>query len=267
MVDQLRNPTKCIAWRRAGVANTLGLVVWLCLTTASPLFAQMPSTHYRHHGDMSPGAIGSWQLQRGGPLPGYFQPVEIRAPEGARIWLSAAGQYVEPHAATVKAGFLIGSVYRMRITNIPFNEGLELYPTIEVIDRLYPPPGQATRFPIPIELTLEDIELALDGRYVVRVIYLEDPVMALPVAQTADEQTWMDAGPGNDPLRMADELGRPVAILRMGARLPLNAADEGLAAHAAPWIRYGTAPGIERVPSPPSDTGPSFPHDRGERAE
>ena len=122
MVDLLRNPTRCAAWRRAGVASTLGFVVWACLATASPLLAQTTGLHYRHHGDMSPGAIGSWQLQRGGPLPGYFQPVEIRAPQSARIWLGVDGHYVEPDAAAVKAGLLIGSVYRLRITNIPFTK-------------------------------------------------------------------------------------------------------------------------------------------------
>ena len=119
-----------------------------------------------------------------------------------------------------------------------------------MIDRLYPPPGQALRFPIPIELTLEDLELALDGRYVVRVIYLEDPRLALPVAQPADEPLWMDAGPGNDPLRMADELGRPVAILRLGGRLPLTAGDATLVGHNAPLIRYPTTPQIEQLPPP-----------------
>lgn len=267
MVDKLRNPMACLAGPRAGVANTLGLVVWLCLGTASTLFAQTPGVHYRHHGDMSPGAIGSWQLQRGGPLPGYFQPVEVRAPEGARIWLSADGQYIEPETASVKAGLLIGSVYRLRVTNIPYHEGMELYPTIEVIDRLYPPPGQAARFPIPIELTLEDMELALDGRYVVRVVYLEDPRLALPIAQASDQQIWMDAGPGNDPLRMADELGRPVAILRMGGRVPLDTNDVTCVGQPAPLIYYRATPPVEEVPRPSSDLLQLLPSTRDQQGE
>ena len=80
---------------------------------------------------------------------------------------------------------LIGSVYRLRVTNIPLQEGLEVFPTIEVIDRLYPPVGQEFRFPIPIELTQEELEMALDGKFVTRVIYLEEPDAALPVAAEA----------------------------------------------------------------------------------
>ena len=42
------------------------------------------------------------------------------------------------------------------------------------------------------------------------------------------EQDWFDARPGEDPLQVADTLGRPMAILRMGARIPENAARPSL---------------------------------------
>ena len=46
------------------------------------------------------------------------------------------------------------------------------------------------------------------------------PRPALPVSGDPQSQDWFEAGPGRDPLAMADVLGRPVAILRMGAILP-----------------------------------------------
>ena len=72
-------------------------------------------------------------------------------------------------------GMQIGYVYRLQVTNIPNNDGVDIYPTIELVDRLYPPPGLALRFPIPIELTQEELQLAADGAFVTRVIYVEDP--------------------------------------------------------------------------------------------
>ena len=97
----------------------------------------------------------------------------------------------------------------------------EIFPTVELIDRLYPPPGLALRFPIPIELTQDELELAARGAFVTRVIYVEDPQQALPVAQRRDsEQPWIEAPPGEDPLVTADRFGRPVAILRIGGRVP-----------------------------------------------
>ena len=88
-----------------------------------------------------------------------------------------------------------------------------------MIDRLYPPLGQERRFPIPVDITKEELELALSGRFVTRVIYLEDPQHALPVAEQPDEQTYFQIPPGDNPLDVADRLGRPMAILRLGGSL------------------------------------------------
>ena len=179
------------------------------LGAAATLPAQQPNVHYLHHGVMPPGAIGSMQLQRGGPLPGFYQPVEIKAPPGALISLAVAQQFDESQPAPRKAGLLIGAVYRLRVTNIRLAEGLEVFPTIEVIDRLYPPPGQECRFAIPIELTEEDLKLAIEGKFVTRVIFLEDPRHALPARENPQVQNWFEAAPGQDPLAVADGLGRP----------------------------------------------------------
>jgi hypothetical protein len=220
MVHKLRCPAseELLSGRR--VASRIALVVLWFLVTASMLSAQEPQVHYLHQGVMPPGAIGGWQLQRGGPLLGYFQPVEIKAPSGALVSLVSSGEFDDPRAAPRTAGMLIGQVYRLRVTNIPLYPGLELFPTIEVIDRTYPPQGEERRFAIPIELTRQDLELARQGKFVTRVIYLEDPNRALPVHFDPGVDNRFDAAPGQDPLALADELGRPVAILRLGGRLP-----------------------------------------------
>ena len=196
------------------------MVMLACCWSAGLLPAQEPGVHYLHHGVMPPGAIGSQQLQRGGPLPGFFQPVEIKAPPGVLVSLAENGAFGQAEPAPVRAGMLIGQVYRFRATNIPLHPGLEVFPTIEVIDRLYTPRGQEVRFAVPVELTTEDLLLASDGKFVTRVIYLEDPRQALPIQEDPQTQNWFEAAPGRDPLAMADRLGRPVAILRLGARLP-----------------------------------------------
>lgn len=134
--------------------------------------------------------------------------------------MAVAGDFDAPQVTPLRIGLLIAPVYRIKVSNLPGREGEEVFPTIELIDRLYPPRGQERRFPVPIELTEEDLQLALDGKYVTRVIYLEDPAMALPIAQRADQQEWFDAGPGVNPVQEADRWGRPLAILRMGGRVP-----------------------------------------------
>jgi hypothetical protein len=240
----------------ARIAGTLIVAVLAWSVPVEVLQAEAPPVHYNHAGIMPPGAIGSQQLLRGGPLPGYFQPVEIKAPPGALISTAASGQFENPQLAPMKAGMLIGSVYRLRITSIPRQEGLEVYPTIEVIDRLYPPVGQEFRFPILIDLTQDELELALDGKFVTRVIYLEEPEAALSVAQKPDDQTCFEVADGENPLEVADSLGRPMAILRMGGRLPdVGGADDSFLYGSPPMLqwkpsaRQGTTSGPEPLAS------------------
>ena len=227
MVHRHRGSISCRAVVRPQAAGKWLALVTVLLAGGSIAPAQQPPVHYEHAGMMPPGAIGSRQLERGGPLPGYFQPVEIVGPLGSSVSLAVEDQFTSPSPAPLKAGMLIGSVYRIRISGIPRHEGEEVFPTIELVNRLYPPPGQELRYPVPIELTLEDLELAMEGRFVTRVIYLEDPKLALPAATDKDHQQWFEAGPHDDPLAVADRLGRPMAILRIGGRVPTNSEQPG----------------------------------------
>ncbi len=181
---------------------------------------QRGPVHYFQSGRMPPGVVGNAQLLTGGQLRGYFQPVQLRGPKGSRVSLAVDGLFEKPQADPVLAGMLIGQVYRVKVTRIPRNEGLEVFPSIEVINRLHPPPGLESRFPIPVQFTLEELEMALAGRLVTRVIYLEDPDTALPVQDRPDWQRYHEVRATDNALQVADRLGRPVAIMRMGSRTP-----------------------------------------------
>lgn len=213
--------------------NILRAVLVAAMCGASAL-AQQPPVHWLHQGAMPPGAIGHQRLLRGGPLSGFCQPVEVRAPGGARIAPAAGSGFGQGQVDKLLVGLAIGPVYRFKVTEIPEYPGLELFPTIEVVDRLYPPPGQALKFPIPVELTLNELLDAADGKFITRVIYLEDPDLATPVAQAADEQPWIEARPGEDPLIVADGLGRTMAILRLGGRVPDGAQPDAAFLYGAP---------------------------------
>ncbi|MBN2023709.1 MAG: hypothetical protein JW809_13060 [Pirellulales bacterium] len=245
----------------------MAVLVLGCLCLAQMAQAQQPEVHYLHQGVMPPGAIGGLQLQRGGPLHGFFQPVEIKAPTGASVSLASDGQFQPSAPAPLRVGLLIGQVYRLRVTNIPLAPGLEVFPTIEVIDRLYAPADQTWRFAIAIELTAEDLRLAADGKFVTRVIYLEDPFRAVPIAEDTHGQPWFEAKPGDDPLAVADGLGRPVAILRIGARVPESGqgSDEQFLFGCPPFEADPIPPAL---PAPPSGAAaPPCPAPTGEVAK
>jgi len=225
----------------------LAMVCWSVLV--APLaHAQNPGVHYQHQGILPPGAIGRMRLQQGGPLSGYYQPVKIRTPDGVLIAPAARGTFLQPQDEALLMGLHIGSVYRFKVTRIPKYEGFEVYPSLEVIDRLYPPSGQKWRFPIPIDITQSELELAINGKYVTRVIYLENPNNALPLRQNPDEIQWFEASPSENPLEVADRLGRPVAILRIGGRLPgSEGASDAFLFGSPGWTRPRTSVKTEEV--------------------
>lgn len=185
-------------------------------------------------------------------MSGYCQPVEIRAPKGARIAPAAGTGFTETEESHLLVGLAIGPVYRFRVTDIPEHPGVEVFPTVEMVDRLYPPPGQALRFPVPVELTLNELLMAADGRFVTRIIYVEDPQLALPVSEKPDSETrWFEVRPGEDPLVTADGLGRPIAILRMGGRVPEAEQADAAFAYGAPEPMIYERPQPAQNPSRP----------------
>src|SRR4051812_37112231 len=122
-VQKLRNQALCLE----RVAKVVIVVITTGLGSAARLPAAEPPVHYNHAGIMPPGAIGQAQLLRGGPLPGYFQPVEIRVPRGATISTAVSGAFEAPQRGPLLAGMLIGAVYRLRVTGIPNEPGAEVF--------------------------------------------------------------------------------------------------------------------------------------------
>jgi hypothetical protein len=232
-----------------GFAALAALLVCAAAAHAQP----QPPVHYPYRADQPPGTIALSQLGRGGPLPGYFQPVELYCPEGGHVSLEMEGAFEDSQTSRVRAGMLIGPVYRAKVTNIPKHAGEEVYPTVEVINRLYPPPGHEAKFPIPIHITQEELELALAGHFITRVVYLEDRATALPQREEPKFQRYFEVHPRQDPLLVADELGRPMAILRMGSRVP--DASGAMTGHGSPpLIRYELP---EDLPEAPPQAAPA----------
>jgi hypothetical protein len=239
-------------------------VALICIITvfALPTAAQEPSSphsrHFRDSGLHPPGQVGQGLLSRGGPIPGYFQPIEVRAPQGVQLAFVANGHFGPSLLAPTKAGMLIGAVYRMKITNIPGLAGVEVFPSIEVINRIYPPRGLEAKFAIPIHMSQREIEMAVQGSFVTRVIYLEDPTNALPVDEPIDRQSTLDIGYNEDPLHVADQLGRPVAILRIGSRIPQLNAQTGRFMFSSPPIQIIATPLLPAANTNASTTPAGF---------
>ena len=202
--------------------------------------AQQPVRHELIRGDMPPGQAAHFFQQADPSLIGKLQPVQLVAPADTTIEVGdAASSFGQAQASQMTVAMGIGYVYRFKLSSLPLPDtaGQTLYPSIEVIGKLSPPRGLANDFPIQVVVTREDIEIALAGRMVTRVIYLEDSRTEMPHLHTATRQPSMDVLRGQDPLRAAQQLGRPMAILPDG----LASADAGRSCRVVYFWHRGSA--------------------------
>ena len=166
------------------------------------------------------GVAGEWAGLQPGFVPA-IQPVrvEVDSQGGQIAYYSGPEGAPTTLEAPAVAGLCVGHVYRLKISDLKDFPGVELYPTVELVDRLHPPRGREVEFAIPIIVTAEEISAALDGRLVTKVIYLEQPNREIPVRSTTASRVRL-ARPRDSALALADEAGRPLVILRLGCRRP-----------------------------------------------
>lgn len=202
-----------------------------------------------------PGKIAAWTLAtRRNPAP-YPQPVLVELPTtGTVAFYGGATDPVLEVAAPASAALLTGAVYRLRISDMPEYPGVELYPTVELLDRLHPPLGRAPDFPVPIALTEAEITAALDGRLVTKVVYLEQPQVAVP-ALAVETLPVRTLDPRENALAEADRAGRPMAVIRLGGRVPDPERPEpGFFGHKVP---VGVIPAPRRRLAAPLQDNPT----------
>lgn len=160
-------------------------------------------------------------------IPPQVQVVRFQAPEGVQIEVLGPSPEPIPVPADAVAaqglfGLRVGVGYRLRLANLPHRPGAELFPVIEVVGHLHRPNGMDPfRFPIRVGFGEDDIVDAVDrGRLVTRIVYLEDPEQALPIALPKGEIPLVSLSPAEEPLKVAAALGRVMAIVRLGGRRP-----------------------------------------------
>ena len=200
-------------WWMFLVAFLLGLLL------QEAVFAQNP--HRLSNGNLPPGKASEIALRANPKMFGHVQAVKIATPGDALVSFWDGNGYATANFQGPTFGMTLGPVYRIKITNIPRHAGKEIYPSVELLSRLHPPKGKEFEFPIPVVITQDDLDLAISGKMVTKVVYLEDPDTALPFQQIGDRQRNTDITGYEDTLHTAERLGRPMAIVRLGSRQPL----------------------------------------------
>ncbi|MBQ2683949.1 MAG: hypothetical protein IJG02_08735 [Thermoguttaceae bacterium] len=196
-----------------------GWLVFALVLFAGTALAQTSGGRFLGEGEVAGAlAAGSRMRQKGD---GYLQPMKFILPQGAIAAIASENGFLENRSMPDLFALRPGDVYRFKIFNIPFHEGAELFPSVEVLNRTFPPEGKALDFPVQLLLTQEDLEFALDGQFVTRVVFLENIKDALPADSSfSDEGLSIDVPTGLSPVSVAETRGTVMAIIRVGSRLP-----------------------------------------------
>ena len=193
----------------------------VALTSLTSVQAQGKSGKYYPLDHRKPvGEAGRWQAVIQPGIQHYVQPVQIKLPTTGEVSFYQGGTAAPAQEAPAQAGMQVGYAYRVRVANIPEYPGLEIYPTIELLGRLHPPAELKDKYPVPIEITPEEIEAVMNDQMVTKVIYLEQPQLAQPTRQVGGQMHNESLDTEVNLLEAADQRGRPIAILRIGGRIP-----------------------------------------------
>lgn len=186
--------------------------------------------------NMPPGAIAYRRQLIEPSLETFSQPVKVVVPDGVNVQVWNQGGFGQSGAQDLLVGMRIGPVYRLKVSSLVRGITQDIYPSIELVDRLYPPDGLRLKHPIKIVIDPADVENALNGKLVNKVIYLENPKTALPYRQAADDQPFFDVPFSADAYEVAESMGRPMAILRIGSRHPIPTGNNGGFAFYSPPV-------------------------------
>ena len=167
------------------------------------------------------GEVGRWSAAIRPAIANYVQPVQVQLPtKGDISFYQGGSRSVVDLPSPAQAGMQVGHAYRIKISNLPNHPDVELYPTIELIGRLHPPIELKEKYPVPIQITEEEIEAAINDQMITKVIYIEQPQLARAAHQIDGRMHVEALDTEVNLLEAADMRGRPIAILRLGGRVP-----------------------------------------------
>ena len=210
------------------------LSVIAALGLAAPSFGGEPA--FRHN--MPPAArLAEPGPMVGGPGPGVLTPETIpvpgygagvptpttqilfNQPQSMKISYDVVGDGSFTSDCLIVPGrleFAQGGIYRLKLTDVSGREGVELYPTVEVGHSNPRTAAYLAHNAISIQFTEEDLDQALSGNFVTKVIYLPDPEFQGEVISGIDTLVSTRLEPGLDPIIEADRRGSILAIVRLG---------------------------------------------------
>lgn len=152
-------------------------------------------------------------------LPAPLMYLRFSGPPGTKIIVYRGFDAGQTIALPATLGFRPGYAYRLAVVDVPGLRGQAFYPSLEIRGSLaYSPKLKHADFPAHINFTEGELQRIALGAFVKKVICLERPDMAYPVATKPNEPLEIPVPAGRDPYLEAAERGQPLVVLQMGQR-------------------------------------------------
>lgn len=144
--------------------------------------------------------------------------VRFAGPEGMQVFVSQGeigGRDATPLTAPAKHNFHPGR-HVLKLAAIPGRPGVQLFPSLEILQ-----PGPDTvefldHTQISIQVTEEDLDQALGGNFVTKVVFLPAPEFQELTLAGVETLVSTRVDPGVDPVKEADRRGTILAVFRLG---------------------------------------------------
>ena len=165
-------------------------------------------------------------------------------PDGMQVrWdVSMSGGFdSEPMVTPGRYDFPQGAIYRLKLTDIPGREGIELYPSLEVAPVTPRTAAYLAHNAVPFQLTEEDLDQVTTGNFVTKVVYLPDAEYQELAVAGVETLVSTRLDPGVDPGVEADRRGSIQALIRIGNKDLESSAAGAMAAGGGGIAGAGTA--------------------------
>ncbi len=145
--------------------------------------------------------------------------VRFAGPDGMKVTLFTGGGRKQTLVAPFMVGLRPGYKYRIEVSNMPNHPGLVIHPTLEVRGSLRGGPKVPPQeYPVTIRFQEDDFDRVERGSYLTKVVVLEDPHRAEPIATRPENPIQLEAPLGVDPMQMGLKRGAPIMLVQMGQR-------------------------------------------------
>lgn len=132
-------------------------------------------------------------------------------------WYGAGGLNDNALSTPARYNFPQGGIYRLKLSNVKGNPGVDFYPTLEVLPASPKTATYLAHSSVPLSFTEEDFAEVNAGNFLVKVIYLPDPQFQ-DIAAVAGpaEVISTKLEPGVNPIDEARRRGEVLLIVRLG---------------------------------------------------